>query len=454
MLTLKCLGMKKYYIALFLSLYTISGYAQTVKDYFFKQDYSFIAEGRRWFTDKAVNVATATTKDSQYEYILSNDETKLKRTYLIDEGGWYSNWKTLSTEVHLLQCEEDAIYSVSQEYNNALNHKVCKDKIILVAIPEPNEPRKWKEKNNGDEYDCAAEWTYLSNNDQVYKTIKISKRLIAPKSSLDGTVEISYWAEGEGLVILKHALNGYDKIDSYRINFESFSEISEEQYQKLNAWYKFSEEQDNYLYALKAMNEPAYYLMESEFAFSIMGCYKSRHFVFDYFDKYESQDWPSTNIEHESIVYLRNNAVDTDRSTGEPDGWYEDAYSKVKHTAGFEYPTLTEPISGMKYQCRLKDQYHVSESIKSYVLTFKKSKDGYVLKKGDEETWNLCKEQLQPYIKAAKSQQYDVLDQIITPAQLRIIKSECCGHTAYYVVTETSVSYDRIYCKSDFILFK
>ena len=210
---------------------------------------------------------------------------------------------------------------------------------------------------------------------------------------MDGIVENSYWAEGLGLVLTEHiSTSGAPKKDSYRINFDRLSVISEEEYTKLNAWYAFANEQDQYVFLLRQLREDAYFYMESEFAKSILQRENGYTFAFKLtdgisFENVSTVAWPSVDRLHESTVTMTKNGVDEDQSFGDPFRWFLGAYRNLLRNTNFEYPYVTEPVSGRKYYCKLRDKYSVTETISSSFLTFKKGKNGYDLKKGDESIW-------------------------------------------------------------------
>ncbi len=450
--------MKRYLLlVLFSLLAVIPGTAQSINVFFFRNSYSVVDEyGRSWWTEKAINIIPLNGGDAQYEHRLSNGGRELTSSYLFDDGNaFYSNWKTISSTTHDLDYQDNAIYSISQDFYRALGaNSKGKDKITLLILPGA----KWKESRGGDKYECSSDWAYLSSGSAVYKAIKISKTLVGSKTSLDGIVENSYWAEGLGLVLTEHiSTSGAPKKDSYRINFDRLSVISEEEYTKLNAWYAFANEQDQYVFLLRQLREDAYFYMESEFAKSILQRENGYTFAFKLtdgisFENVSTVAWPSVDRLHESTVTMTKNGVDEDQSFGDPFRWFLGAYRNLLRNTNFEYPYVTEPVSGRKYYCKLRDKYSVTETISSSFLTFKKGKNGYDLKKGDESIWKACGEKLQPYIANVRKEMDNPFDMLFAPNQLRIIKSTCANHTAYYVARRSWIDSGYVYCEVDLLV--
>ena len=451
--------MNKYWLPIAFSLLSvIPGASQSIKDYFYQHSYLVVDEyGRRWPTEKAINIIPLNGGDAQYEHRLSSDEMQLTSAYLFDDGNAFvTNWKTVSSVTHKLDYQENAIYSVSQSsYNPLTERKNSNDRITLIALPGES----WKESQNGDKYECSTEWAYLSTGSAVYKAIKVSKKLVGSNTSLDGIVQNSYWAEGLGLVLVEHVSSGISKKDNYRINFEKVSLISEEQYIKQDAWYTFVNEQDQYQYHLRQLNEDAYFFMESEYAKAILEESAKYSFSFKCPDgvniqNVEVSEWPTSYREYESTVSMNRNGVDDDRSSGDPFRWYLNAFRKLRQSSGFDYPYMVESVSGNKYYPDLRDKYSLKEIYTSYILTFKKGRNGYDLKKGNESVWEACKEELQPFIADAKKQMENPLELLFSPNQLRIIKSTCGSHTAYYVAKRPRFDYGTIRCDAELLLIK
>ncbi len=449
--------MKKHWILLLLSLISaIPGASQSIKDYFYRRNYTVIDEyGRSWPTEKAINIIPLNRGDAQYEHRLSSDGSELKISYLYDEGSsFYSNWNTLASTTHKLEYQDDAIYSVSQRSYNPLSDSIDgNDRVAFIVLPGST----WEEKHQGDKYQCSSEWAYLSTKSSVYKAIKITKTLVGSQTSLDGVTEISYWAEGLGLVLRVYTTESGTKIDSYRINMESLAVISEDDYIKLNAWYSFVDEQENHLFYLRQLREDAYFYMESEFAKSILQRENGYEFVFKLtdgisFENVSTVAWPSVDRLYESTVTMTKNGVDEDQSFGDPFRWFLGAYRNLLRNTNFEYPYVTEPVSGRKYYCKLRDKYSVTETISSSFLTFKKGKNGYDLKKGDESIWKACGEKLQPYIANVRKEMDNPFDMLFAPNQLRIIKSTCANHTAYYVARRSWINSGYVYCEVDLLV--
>ncbi len=449
--------MNKYWLAAVFALLSVfSGASQSINSFFYRHSYVVSDEyGRAWRTEKAINIIPLKGLDAQYEHQLSPDDRVLTSSYLVDDGNAFvSNWKTVSSVTHQLDYRDNAIYSVSQKtYNPISGVKSTNDRIVLIASPGES----WKESQNGDKYECSADWVYLSNKSSVYKAIRVTKKLVGTNTSLDGGVQNSYWAEGLGLVLTELVTSDDKRKESYRINFDNVSFISEDQYIKQNAWNAFVDEQDQYVLLLRQLRENAYFFMQSEYYLAILEDAAKHSFSFPLPDGVDSQtvasaDLPTRSIDYESIVSLNRNGVNENQSSGEPYQWFLNAYRRLQQKTSFDYPYVIEPVSGNKYYPKLRDTYTAKMTTTSYVLTFKKGKNGYVLKKGDEFVWEACREELQPYIADNKNQMDNPLDILFTSPQLRIIKCICGNHTAYYVVKKCHIDYGIVYCDADLLL--
>lgn len=225
--------------------------------------------------------------------------------YLVDGGNAFvTNWKTLSSVTHQLDYQDNAIYSVSQKsYNQISGRNNAKDRITLIALPGAS----WEEKQNGDKFKYSSEWVYFSNKSSVYKAIKISKKLVGTNTSLDGGIMNFYWAEGLGLVLTEFVTSSGTKKESYRINFDRMSFMSENQYIKQNAWDAFVDEQDQYVLLLRQLREDAYHFMESEYALAILEDAATHSFRFDLPDGVISlaeAEFPIKTEDFESTVSL------------------------------------------------------------------------------------------------------------------------------------------------------
>lgn len=455
----KALSMNKFWLTVVFALLSVMpGASQSIKDYFYQHRYTVVDEyGRRWPTDKAINIIPLNGGDAQYEHRLSSDGMELKSAYLFDDGNaLISNWKTISSVTHKLDYQDNAIYSISQStYNPLTDSRTSKDRITLIALPGAS----WVESQNGDKYECSTEWAYLSTGSAAYKAIKVTKSLIGSNTSLDGIVQNSYWAEGLGLVLVEHITSGVAKKDSYRINFDNISFISDDQYIKQEAWYKFVDEQDQFEYRLRQLREDSYFFMESEFAKAILEDAGNHGLSFECPDAIDRQnvstaEWPTVSSEHKSTVFMDKDGVDRDRSYGDPFRWFIKAYQRLEQRSNYSYPYIIESVSGNKYYPNLKDEYSLKEISTSYILTFKKGRNGYDLKKGNEAVWEACKEKLQPFIADIKKDMDNPLDMLFAPNQLRIIKSTCGAHTAYYVAKKPWIDYGVVHCNLELLLVK